>query len=134
MAANPPTCHVCGALITKKRGGELVVPVGGGELVWVHPQCRAGFNRADDARWAFLALAEDPLEMDREGWVPIQAVEAQRGLWGSDAADFEAGLAELVAQGWAEANVNRSAYRLTAAGERQRSHFGLPLNGRWASA
>jgi hypothetical protein len=92
----------------------------------VHPQCGAGFDRTDNARWAFLALAEDPLEIDREGWVPMRAIDAQRGLWGSDTADFEAGLSELVASGWVEANVNQSAFRLTDMGKRQRSHFGLP--------
>lgn len=72
-----------------------------------------------------MALAEDPLEVDHDGWVPMQAVEAQRGLWGSDGADFMAGLVDLTAVGWVEANAESSAFRLTPAGERHRGAFGL---------
>lgn len=111
--------------VTEDRGGELAVPIGGTGVVWVHRECSAGYVNADDARWAFLALAEDPLEIDRDGWVPMRAIEAQRGLWGSDGADFLAGLSELTELGWVETNADESAYRLTAAGERQRKALGL---------
>lgn len=83
----------------------------------------------DNARWAFLALAEDPLEVDREGWVPMQAIEGQRGLWGSDNADFATGLAELIVLGWAETTADESAFRLTESGERERRTFGLDGEG-----
>lgn len=36
---DPPTCAICGALITRERGGELV-PRPGGDMAWVHPACR----------------------------------------------------------------------------------------------
>ena len=35
----PPTCDICGALITEERGGELVSRPGKPEPVWVHPAC-----------------------------------------------------------------------------------------------
>lgn len=128
MHSDPPVCDLCEALITNERGGELAIPIGGSGVVWVHSACRAGYVNADDARWAFLALVEDPLEIDRDGWVPVRAVEAQRGLWGSDGTDFMAGLAALTKLGWVETNVEGSAYRLNATGERQRKTFGLDGN------
>jgi hypothetical protein len=87
-------------------------------LAWVHPQCSPDYARAANARWALLALTDDPLEVDHDGWVPRRAVEAQRGLWDSDSADFEAGLAQLIEGGWVEADSGTASFRPTAAGLR----------------
>jgi hypothetical protein len=40
MATDPPTCYVCGALITRARGGELVRVAQEPDPVWVHPGCK----------------------------------------------------------------------------------------------
>ncbi|MEA2512680.1 MAG: hypothetical protein QOJ59_2167 [Thermomicrobiales bacterium] len=37
---DPPTCVICGALITESRGGELVRLSERDGLVWIHPACR----------------------------------------------------------------------------------------------
>lgn len=39
-ADDPPTCAICGALITDSRGGELVRLPERDALVWIHPACR----------------------------------------------------------------------------------------------
>jgi hypothetical protein len=119
------TCDACGALVSDDRRNELAIQIGGSEVVWVHEACMAGYAVIHNARWAFLALAEDPLEIDGDGWVPMRAIEGQRGLWGSDSADFLTGLTELIELRWAEANADESAFRLTAAGERECRGFGL---------
>lgn len=126
--AEPLTCDICGALITETRGGELVTLPGGAEAVWIHPTCRdrAPYVPEGDARFAYLSL-EDPWQPNLGGWVGLRNVEAQRGRWaGSDGADFEAGLAELVERGWAEAHDNENAYRLTPNGVACRRRLGLP--------
>lgn len=123
----PPTCDICGALITEKRGGELATLPGSAEAVWVHPACRsrAPYVPEGDARFAYLSL-EDPFRPDLNGWIVIGNVEAQRGRWaGSDGADFEAGLAELIERGWAEANEDESVFRLTPNGRACRGRLGL---------
>lgn len=58
----------------------------------------------------------DPFEPDRDGWVSMTNVEAQRGGpgLGPDNVDFAAGLAELVQEGRAEQDNDR--YRLTDRG------------------
>jgi hypothetical protein len=40
MADEPSVCYVCGALITDRRGGELVRVAQESDLVWVHPGCK----------------------------------------------------------------------------------------------
>jgi hypothetical protein len=39
MTDDPPTCAICGALITEKRSGELVQLAGHDGPVLVHPDC-----------------------------------------------------------------------------------------------
>jgi hypothetical protein len=46
MSNDPPTCHICGALITEKRQGELVALPGVQGLVWIHPACKGRTPRA----------------------------------------------------------------------------------------
>ena len=51
MAGDPPTCYVCGALITKDRGGELVSVAQEPDLVWMHAGCKGSplaHPRAED--------------------------------------------------------------------------------------
>jgi len=126
MASAQPTCDACGVEISDERSPAVVRMTGvGAEPAWLHKDCMDSYAPINNTRWAFLALAEDPLEIDRDGWVPMRAIEQQRGLWGSDNADFVSGLGELMTLGWAETNADESAFRLTAAGERERRAFGL---------
>ena len=116
----PRTCDICGSLITQSRGGELIRRSSDGQLVWVHPDCRGRepvvYLPQADARFAYLSL-DDPVEDDLDGWIELRLIEAQRGRWpGSDGANFRAGLDELVAEGWAEANRDETAWRLTGKG------------------
>ena len=118
MSQRPRTCDVCGTLITGPRGGELVRK--GDDFVWVHPRCRGKrivvYVPQGSARFAYFAL-EDPVQPDGDGWERLKDVESQRGRWGAtDATDVLAGLQELVNEGWAEANDNGDAFRLTATG------------------
>lgn len=119
MSPDPPTCDVCGALISDERGGDQVVKPGATRPVWVHPTCY--YVPRGDALVAYLAL-EDRGETDADGWVEISDLEAARGAYaGSDGADFGAGLAELVEARWAEQHPGRRSYRLTATGRLQRA-------------
>jgi hypothetical protein len=123
MNAEPVTCNICGALITEKRGGDLVRQPGHKELVWVHPACY--YVPRGDARFAFLSL-DDPVRPDAQGWVQLRNVEVQRGCFrGSDDADFETGLAELVDHGWVESKDDGSAFRISAKGSVLRRRLGL---------
>lgn len=97
---------------------------GGVERVWVHPSCRGRYVPTGDAAAAFLSL-DDPIEIDGQGWVKLQAIEAQRGRWNSDSADFVAGLAELVDRKWVEANTDGTAFRVTPTGTACRGRLGL---------
>lgn len=40
MVDEPPTCAICGVLITEDRGGEQVLDRSEGKVVRVHPACR----------------------------------------------------------------------------------------------
>ena len=130
MATGPPTCDVCGTLITERRGGELIRKSCSGELVWVHQGCRpvnamAVYVPRDHARFAFLSL-DDPAAADNQGWVELADVSSQRGRWeGSDGADFETGLGELVEEGWIERHDERAAFRMTAKGSILRPRLDL---------
>jgi hypothetical protein len=76
-----------------------------------------------NARFAYLNLY-DPLSPDSQGWIMASDIESQRGRWaGSDDADFLAGLAELIENGWAERDGD--AYRLTARGAMLKTRMGL---------
>lgn len=79
-----------------------------------------------NARFAYLNL-NDPFRPDPvAGWVTMHNIEAQRGRWqGSDGADFQAGLIELVEHGWAEYDEQQDAYRITAHGHVLRGRLGL---------
>jgi hypothetical protein len=124
--SEPVTCDICGALITDERGGELAVLQGRNEAVWVHPACRgrAPYVPVGDARFAYLSL-DDPYRPNLGDWVSLRNVEAQRGRWaGSDGADFEAGLSELIEHGWVEANKD-ALFRLTPNGRACRGRLGL---------
>jgi len=69
-----------------------------------------------DALFAFLSL-EDPTDRSLDGWVTLENVETQRGLWeGSDAADFRAGLEELIVNGWVESSADQRAFRISPQG------------------
>jgi hypothetical protein len=121
VSAEPPTCEVCGALISDDRGGYEVMKRGASQPVWVHPACF--YVPHGDARFAFLAL-EDPVKVDRDGWVELVDVEAQRGAArGSDGADFTLGLGELIEARWAERHREREAFRLTPTGRRLRTRL-----------
>lgn len=123
MAGEQPTCDVCGAQITEDRGGDLVTKPGASEPVWVHPTCY--YVPRGDARFALLSL-NDPIGVDSQGWVGIRDVEAQRGRFsGSDSADFEAGLDELVKAGWVEAREDGNAFRITGRGSMLRRRVTL---------
>jgi hypothetical protein len=76
-----------------------------------------------DARFAFLAL-DDSSPIGVEDWVSIRDIEAQRGFFsGSDNADFEAGLTELVDHGWLEPNAAGDRFRITQRGRNLRSRL-----------
>lgn len=118
MSPEPPTCDVCGVLISDERGGDQVLKPGATQPVWVHPTCY--FVPRGEALAAFLSL-EDPVAADADGWVDLSEIEARRDADGGPAAaDLDVGLAELVEARWAERHPRREAYRLTATARLQR--------------
>ena len=93
------------------------------------PAERLDYKPQGDAYFAYLAL-HDPIRPDDDGWVQWQNVKAQSGSTpGSDTADYEAGLVELVDRGWAEVREGDSLYttawRLTPTGSVLRTRLGL---------
>jgi hypothetical protein len=66
------------------------------ERVWVHPACRGRYVPSADARFAYLGLAVDPLEIDHDDCVPMAAASPEehfaRDFDSSGAKDFAAKL------------------------------------------
>lgn len=63
-----------------------------------------------NAIYAHYALCDPPPPAENaDGWVELRTIEASRGSpIGSDGADYQAGLDELVANGWAERDGERA--------------------------
>jgi hypothetical protein len=86
---------------------------------------KAPYVPEGDALFAYLSL-DDPYRPNLAGWVSLRNVEAQRGRWaGSDGADFQAGLSELIEHGWAKTNEDNAFFQLTPNGQACRGRLGL---------